>query len=75
MAAIEDGWVVGVLNLKAKRKAGSEEAGRVSEVQKQGEVRRCEAFLPSVLHPGGKEGRGGGSGGCGEELKAYRLTS
>lgn len=44
--------------MKAQWKARREEAVRVSEVQKQGEVRRCEAFLPSVLRPGGKDGWG-----------------
>lgn len=63
-----------MLNLKAKCKAGSEEAGRVSEVQKQGEVRRCEAFLPSVLRPGGK-GWGGGLRREVKSLSSHLLTS
>lgn len=67
MAAIEggrEGEREGrTLNLKAKCKAGSKEAGRERQVQKQGEVRRCEASLPSAVRPDGrKRGRGEGWG-------------
>lgn len=65
-----------MLNLKETCEAGSEEARRVSEVQKQGDVRQCEAFLPSVLRPGGKEGWGWGElGRVVKSLSSHLLTS
>lgn len=74
MAAIEGGREG--LNLKAKCKAGSEEAGRESQVQNQGEVKRGEAFLPSGRSADGR--KRGGSGGLWrvvKSLSSHLLTS